>query len=196
MAWKICGIAFVLLLVIAVGILRSKAQSQKSSADAMSATPEKAMAAYLGLRNLALSKASAEKEQPSKTDPNDPLAVLMDMSLTPRTVTVVAYADGTASIYMSNGGGFLGGGQKYASIREAAHKMLATAHQLQSKMQITKQFPLPEKGEITFYLVTTGGVYTVRAPRAKMGKKTQPLTELFAAGEEIITQYRLNVAKQ
>src|SRR5215831_240089 len=105
MPWKICGIAVVLLLILAIGIFRSKAQ--------------KAMSTYLGLRNMALSIASTEKQQPSKTGSDDPLAVLMDLSTTQSTATIVAYADGTASIYISNGGGYLGGSESYQAIQDA-----------------------------------------------------------------------------
>ena len=63
-------------------------------------------------------------------------------------------------------------------------------------MQLTKQFPLPEGGVIFFYVVTIDGVYTARAPQEELNQRTHPLTELYAAGQEIITQYRLNVAKK
>jgi hypothetical protein len=191
MAWKICGTAVVLLLVLAVGLFRSKAQTQKSSPDTTSAASDKGMSTYLGLRNMALSIASTEKGQPSKAGPNDPLAVLMDIPTTHRTATIVAYADGTASIYISNGGGYLGGSQSHQAIHDASMKMISVAHKFQDKMQIAKQYPLPEKGAIFFYVVTNNGVYMARAPEAELNKRTHPLTELYAAGQEIITQYRL-----
>ena len=188
MEWEI-SLAIVLCLLMAGGVFLNKTKTQTAS-HATQSSADKAMSTYLGLRNLALSIASTEKERPSK-NPDEPRAVLMDIALTHRTATIVAYADGTASIYISNGGGFLGGGQKYASIREGAHKMLATAHQLQPKMQATKQFPLPEKGDVFFYLVTASEVYTARAPRSELDIRTHAFTELYAAGQEIITQYRL-----
>src|ERR1700761_6513254 len=47
-------------------------------------------------------------------------AVLMDWPVTNGMMTALAATDGTASLYLSSGGGFLGGGQKYPAIREAA----------------------------------------------------------------------------
>jgi hypothetical protein len=142
---------------------------------------DKAMSTYLGLRNLALS---------------NPFAVLMDLPTTQHTATVVAYADGTASIYISNGGGYLGGSESYKAIQDAGLKMILIARKFQPTMQLTKQFPLPEGGVIFFYVVTIDGVYTARAPQEELNQRTHPLTELYAAGQEIITQYRLNVAKK
>jgi hypothetical protein len=42
-------------------------------------------------------------------------SVLMDWHVTNGTATVFAAADGTASLYLSSGGGFLGGGQNIRS---------------------------------------------------------------------------------
>src|SRR5689334_20341834 len=182
MVIKICVIALVFVLAIAIGILQGKAQAKKST--------------YLGFRKLALSSAGSEEAESSKTGPNEPRAVLMDMAPTRRTSTIAAYADGTASIYISSGGGYLGGSESYKSIRVAGLQMIAAGHKFQPRMQLTKQFPLPAKGEVVFYVVMSGGVYTARAPQTELDQRTHQFTELYAAGQEIITQYRLNVAKK
>jgi hypothetical protein len=196
MAWKISwGIAFLVILAVAIGLFRGKANAQQKPSTVFVPTPEgKEMSTYLGLRNLALTSSAAKAGQTS-ADPNEPLAVLMDQPTGTRTATIAAYADGTASIYISNGGGYLGGSQKYPAIHEAAVRMLAAARQARVKMQITTQFPLPEQGEITFYVVTDSGVYTARVPQEEFRKRTHPLTELYAASQEVITQYRLNFSK-
>jgi hypothetical protein len=176
MVIRICAIALVVVLAIAIGIVQGKARSKKSI--------------YLGLRNMALLSAGEEAKS-SKTGPNEPRAVLMDMALTRRTSTIAAYADGTASIYISNGGGYLGGSESYKSIRDAGFQMISAGHKFQPGMQLTKQFPLPASGEVIFYVVTNSGVYTARAPQMELNQRTHPLTELYAAGQEVITQYRL-----
>jgi hypothetical protein len=119
----------------------------------------------------------------------------MDVNTATRTATIAAFADGTTSIYISNGGGFIGGGQKYPSVHDAGQKLIAVAHKLQPTMQKTQQYPLPEKGEVIFYMVTGNGVYTVHALQSECTKRTHPLYELFAAGDDVITQYRLNSQK-
>ena len=193
MVWKISwGIALLLILLVAIGLFRGKANAQqKSSTGFVPATEGKEMTTYLGLRNLALTK----KAEPSSVKPNEPLAVLMDLPTRTRTATIVAYADGTTSIYLSNGGGYLGGGQKYPAIREAAAKMLAAARVAQPKMQLTKEFPLPGQNEIAFYVVMDSGVYSARVPQDEFRKRTHPLAELYAASQEVITQCRLNFPK-
>jgi hypothetical protein len=191
MAWKIivCA-AVVLLLVLGVRAFQNKAASQQSSQVFVPVPADKAMSTYLGFRNQALT-ASATGQQQSDA----PCAVLMDMPVTSGTATIAAFADGTASIYISKGGGYLGGSQTYPAIREAGLRFIATARKFQAQMRVTQQFPLPEHGEVIFYVATGRGVYTVKAPQAELNKRSHPLTELYAAAQDVITQYRLNFKK-
>jgi hypothetical protein len=197
MAWKLSwGIVLLILLAVAIGVFRNKASAQQKPSTVFVPTPEgKEMSTYLGMRNLALTVSAAKAGEPSTAKPNEPLAVLMDLPTTTRTATIVAYADGTASIYTSSGVGYLGGSQKYPAIHEAAVKMLAAGRRAQAKMQITRQFPLPDQREIVFYVVMENGVFTARVPQEEFKKSTHPLSELYAASQEVITQYRLNVSK-
>lgn len=191
MSWKVGGATAVVLIVLTAGWLLRMNASQRSSGF-VPVPPEKAMEVYLGLRNQALSSSSRKEGQPAGIGPDDPRAVLMDVNITTRTATIAAFADGTTSIYISNGGGFIGGGQKYPSVHDAGQKLIAVAHKLQPTMQKTQQYPLPEKGEVIFYVVTGNGVYTVRGLQSECTKRTHPLYELFTAGDDVITQYRLN----
>lgn len=73
-------------------------------------TPE-AKNPYLGLRSqiLELKRQKIGLAAPAK--PTEPWAAVMDWGVTNGTATVVAISDGTASIYLSSGGGSIGGGQ-------------------------------------------------------------------------------------
>jgi hypothetical protein len=114
----------------------------------------------------------------------------MDWGITSRTITVVALSDGNASIYMSNGGGYLGG-VSHESIREAARNMVAVAAELQKQMTATTVYPLPGRDEVVFYLLTDAGVFTARGTYEELSAHRQALSKLGDAGQEIITQYRL-----
>lgn len=173
---------------VAVRYFLPKAKAQQSSISA----PEQGMSIYLGFRNQVLTGSSAKMGQPPVIGPTHPWAVVMDMPIGANEATIAAFADGTASIYLSTGGGYIGGSQKYSAIREAGLKMLTTARELQSKMHVTQQFPLPKEGEISFYVVTDRGVYTAHASDVNCRKQVDPFTDLFAAGQEVMTQYRLN----
>lgn len=66
-----------------------------------------------------------------RTPPRAIQSVLMDFHVDHGTATVVASADGSASLYLSSGGGFLGGSQRFPAIRDAALHAVALAAALQ-----------------------------------------------------------------
>ena len=114
----------------------------------------------------------------------------MDWGVSSGTATVVAVADGTVSVYLSSGGGSIGGGQSHAAIREAGRKFLDLAKGSLSKMQKTTDYPLPDKGQVYFYVRTDAGVFTARASQEELSAHRNPFSALGDAAQEIITQYR------
>jgi len=146
---------------------------------------------YLGLRNLALQDPQVVKLNADPAKPAQPYVVLMDWGVGRGTATVAAFADGTASIYLSSGGGFLGGGQSHESIRNAAKKMVGIGGELQPLMQPTATYPLPPRGQVTFYVRTDAGVFTASASDDDLRSHRSPFFKLGDAGQTIITEYRL-----
>jgi hypothetical protein len=114
----------------------------------------------------------------------------MDWGVDNGTATVVAVADGTVSIYLSSGGGSIGGGQGHKAIREAGQKFLNLAKESLSKMQKTTECPLPGKGQVYFYARTEAGVFTARTSQEELNSQHHPLRGLGDAAQEIITKYR------
>jgi len=153
-------------------------------------TPE-AKNPYLGFRSeiLELKRQKIGLAAPAK--PTEPWAAVMDWGVTNGTATVVAISDGTASIYLSSGGGSIGGGQAMDSIRKAAQKMVSVAGEFQSQMLATSTYPLPQRGQVTFYVLTDTGVFTACVPQDELSSHRHPLSKLGDAAQEIITQYRL-----
>ena len=152
-------------------------------------TPDPAV--YVGLRNLMLHSTREKGGIPPASKPTDPYGVLMDWGVDAGTATVVAMADGTASVYLSSGGGFLGGGQSHESIRAAAKKTVELAGEVQPIMQLTTMYPLPQRGRVTFYVLTDAGVFTATASDQEMATHKSPLYKLGDSAQTIITEYRL-----
>jgi hypothetical protein len=151
-------------------------------------TPPKAdPAVYLklrenALRNIRLNNLTAESVH----------SVLMDWRINIGIITVLAAADGTASIYLSNGGGYLGGGQKFPKIRQLAIYAVQSTASLFSHFQATETIDQPMAGDVFFYLTTKSEIRLAVAKEADLGSKECPLTPLGAIMQGIITQYRLN----
>ncbi len=119
-------------------------------------------------------------------------AVLMDWHVDRGTVTVLAAADGTASLYLSSGGGYIGGSERFASIRQAALHAVAVATSMQYHFEVTDTSPLPALGDVTFYLTTGAGVLRAVAAEGKLRAGSDPLAALGGAMQRIITEYRVN----
>jgi hypothetical protein len=146
---------------------------------------------YAGLRNQILQLKREKIGLPAPAKPTEPWAATMDWGVTNGTATVVAISDGTASVYLSSGGGSIGGGQSHDSIRKAAKRMVYIAAELQPQMSATHTYPLPQRGQVTFYVLTDAGVFTASVPQEELSSHRHAFSKLGDAAQDIITQYRL-----
>jgi len=115
----------------------------------------------------------------------------MDWGVLNGTATVVAISDGTASVYLSSGGGSIGGGQSHDPIHKAAQKMVSVAAEFRSQMRPATTYPLPERGQVIFYCIADLAVFTANASEEELTSHRHPLSRLGDAAQNIITQYRL-----
>lgn len=152
----------------------------------MSTPPKADPAIYSGLRENALLRIRLQNLKDDSVH-----SVVVDWCAGNGTATVLAAADGTASIYLSSGGGFLGGGQRYPQIREAALLAIHIATRLFSKFEPTDKTDLPPKGDVYFYLTTNGGLRLAVAKDSGLNAGTDPLVALWATMQQVVTFYRL-----
>jgi hypothetical protein len=146
--------------------------------------------AYAGLRNMILTGSRTKFSLPETSRPTEPWGVVMDWGVQNGTATVVALSDGTASVYLSGGGGFIGGiGQE--PIRSSAKAAVKSAGEVQSLMKETKNFPLPQTGQAQFFALTDAGIYTASASEKELAAGRTPFANLGNAMQAVITQYRI-----
>jgi hypothetical protein len=103
--------------------------------------------------------------------------------------SLVALADGSASIYFSSGGGIIGG-QPHEAINTASRRLVELANQHLPKMSPATQYPLPTDGRVKFYMLTTQGIFSADAVEEHLGAGNHSLSALFFAGHEVITALR------
>jgi hypothetical protein len=154
------------------------------------ATSQYALAdVYEGLRQNILVKeprmvgASSSAEEPL-------WGILMETGYSTAVATLVAMADGTVSLYFSNGGGIIGLGQHEAA-RKAGQDLLAAATAYLGHAQKTTSFPLPDEGHARFYFLASSATYVADALEDSLGNNQHPLSPLFYKAQEVITQARL-----
>ena len=80
---------------------------------------------------------------------------------------------------------------KSDAFRTAAKQGVAVAAEMQTQMQLVTTYPLPKRGEVTFYNLTDAGVFSATAPEVELRAHTHALSKLGDALQAIITHYRL-----
>ena len=179
----------VIAIVVAALIFVSCGSASPPSQAPTSGAAERAAASQtLRQKALAVSRETLGIPAPTATAPV--WGVIMDWSMPPGFVTLLALGDGTTSIYFSTGGGFIGAGQ-HEEVRKANAAFLAAASDSVSEMSATASFPEPADGQVVFYLKTDKGVLTAAATQAELNGGNRPLSRLFAAAQDVITQVRL-----
>ena len=125
------------------------------------------------------------------TSHTQPFAVVIDRGDLDGTIaTIIAVADGSASVYYSSGSGSIGGGQKHESIRNAALKTVEAAAAAQPLMHRTSEYPLPARGQVSFYVVTDAGVFAATVAEDDLLGNGSPFSPLGAAAQNIVSEYR------
>jgi hypothetical protein len=145
---------------------------------------------YLELRNRALRLSRAEIGFVPAASQTQPWGVVMDWGMETGVVSVIAFADGSASLYTSTGGGSIGG-QAHEAIRNAAHAAVNAADEILSIAHGTSYVPLPKRGNVFFYLRTDAGIFTARAREKALREGKHPLSKLGDAMQSVIEPYRL-----
>jgi hypothetical protein len=145
--------------------------------------------AYVALRQQALLLDPA-KIGLSPSSSNQVWGMIMETGYRGSVVTLVTIADGTVSLYFSNGGGIIGLGQ-HDGPRKAGEVFLAFAPRFIAEAKPTKVFPLPIEGQTRFYFLCFDGVHTAEAKEEDLGSNQLPWSPLFRKAHEVITAARL-----
>jgi len=124
-----------------------------------------------------------------KNFPHPVFALVMETGVPDGSFVLSSVADGSTSIYFSNGGGIIGGGE-HENVREASGFLLSEAQRFYKKAQKVTVFPNPESGKVIFYFITFDGVRSYAALEDDLGKEKDELSELFFAAHNVITELR------
>jgi hypothetical protein len=150
--------------------------------------PEGGEGAYFDFRKRKLSLTSAERTKDSiPVTAEAPIwAVMMEFGC-PEEYSWLLFAlgDGDTILYASNGG-LTGGGD----VSQFVGPFIETANRCLQHLTPAKSFPVPAAGNCTFYAVTDAGVLMGTGLQDDLGNDRHPLSPLYHAGHEVITQVR------
>ena len=124
--------------------------------------------------------------------PGAPRCVLMDWNVGGSVATLVAFDDGTVSLYLSSGGGIIGAGA-HANVARAAGPFREQARAILSKLSPSTTFPLPAgNNNVVFYVVTDST--TLSSGEIDVGLSGLPASHPFAgllnSAQALITEVR------
>jgi hypothetical protein len=115
--------------------------------------------------------------------------VLMETAYPGAVASLVAFVEGSTSLYFSSGGGIIGAGE-HESVRAALGPFFRAAEDHRHQFTVTHATPLPEPGRVRFYLRTFEGTLTAEADEEDLGEMRHPLSPLFHAGHAVIAAVR------
>ena len=147
------------------------------------------------MRELRLQWLERKPTAHSQTDGTTISAVVMDWPLGEQTVTVLASAEGDASVYTTGSFGILGG-IGHENARKAAHALIDCAKTHLALSSPTADFSYPRRGQIRFFFVTGSGVRTVSFTDLDVQKNGTDAYDLYAHAQAVLTEMRQIVQKQ
>lgn len=147
---------------------------------------------FTGLRSMVLGLHAADLGIDDEHAP--PIfGVVMETGHRHGSATLACLADGTVSLYTSAGGGVIGSGD-HDSVRSASRKLLSWTNQyalqfIEACRPVT-EYPLPGRGAVFFYLLTTHGVRLARCSEGRLLAERDPFSNLFKMCNVVQTAIR------
>ena len=148
--------------------------------------------AFHRLRSRALNVTAAELGL--HPDPQAPIhGVIMETGYPETVATFVCLRDGSVSLYLSQGGGVIGGGQ-HESVRAACLEMLSITNRYAPDFMAActpvVTFALPGTGDVFFYLLANDAVHLAKCREDALAAQRDPFSALFNNCHAVMTEVR------
>lgn len=150
--------------------------------------------AYEGLRSMALTASASKLGISVPSDHAVVYGIVMDWNMGQGIATLVSYQTGDASLYLSSGGGVIGGGQ-HPAVSSATKHFVALAQGYFNKASKVESTPLPGADEICFYLLTSEGTYAGHEGMKNFENGSSQWLDLFNDANNVMTALRHTTEK-
>lgn len=145
---------------------------------------------YNNLRNMALGATLDELQLKLSDDKTEIYGVIMDWDLGEGTATLVSFLTGDASLYLSSGGGLIGGGG-HDNVIQATSNFIKKSENYLDRASLTETTPLPDKNGLTFYFLTNKGKYKATEQMQNIEREKSQWFDLFEEANKLITEIRI-----
>lgn len=150
---------------------------------------------FMDLRNMALNVTPEQLQLSLPADQTKVFGVVMDWDLGDGTMTLITYQTGDASMYLSSGGGVIGGGQ-HENVNKASKEFVSMAQNYLDKSSKADTTTLPDKDCFKFYFLTNKGKFVAQESIDNVENKTSKWLNLFENANDVITEMRLTTEKK
>jgi hypothetical protein len=160
-------------------------ESKRTTTDAKidNAQLRRQIAADLRTRVLALTPADFEVD--SRYENSRLFGILIETAHPDAVASLVAFADGSVSLYVSNGNGCFGCGMQ-REVQVAAAELLHLAERVVVVEASALDSDYPPSGTMRFCFLCRDGWRQVQLQIEELGVRDAPLSELYFAGQRLI----------
>jgi hypothetical protein len=141
------------------------------------------------LRSMVLNLSPGEIGITRENFPHKAWGVVMETGMDAGFYTLVVLADGTTSLYFSNGGGIIGAGER-PQVQEASRQFIGWGNRLLGSAEAVASTQPPANGNTKFLFLTFDGIRSYVAPEVELGEERDSLAPLFHAGHAVIAAVR------
>ena len=144
---------------------------------------------YTNMRNMALKVTADQLGVQFPPEQTKIYGIVMDWDLPEGTATLVTFLSGDASLYLSTGGGIIGG-LGHDNVNQAIQAFIVKAEKYLSKTTKTETTPLPNKDGVHFYFLTNKGKFLGQEQIKNFENQSSEWLDLFEEGNKVITELR------
>ncbi len=150
---------------------------------------------YHSLREMALSLTADQIGIAATPERPRAWGAMMEIGFEEGSVTLVALLDRTVSLYLSNGGGIIGGGA-HERVWTPALAFIDAAERALGRFALSDVRLLPGAGRVRFFAHTFAGLMTAEASDAEAAGGAHALSALFFAGNAVVAAMQEMESKQ
>ena len=187
---------FLLSLIVTAGLVscltscRNNNNSNKSSTQ----LPEKKInpendTMFRELRNMAFNIPLDQLQISETLEEKKPYGIIMDWHLGEGIATLVSYSTGDASLYLSTGGGVIGGGQ-HINVSKVAKGFVNMANDYIDKTVRSDSTTLPKEDLVAFCFLTKTGRFVAGESMKNIENNSSLWLPLFEEANKVITELR------
>jgi hypothetical protein len=181
---------YIILGILIVGGLVYFLTTRNNSGDKQQAKVDPKNNPYNDLRNMALGATADQLQLKLSDDKTEIYGVVMDWDVGEGTATLVSFVTGDASLYLSSGGGFIGGGG-HDNVIKATNNFIKKSERYLDRATLTDTTPLPNKDGLNFYFLTNKGKFKATEQMQNIESEKSQWLDLFEEANKLITEIRI-----